>query len=87
MLVVEVAGAQIGGFGRVTVAGTASLAGTLRLEFVDGFTPVAGQTLTVLEYGSHVAAFTTIDAPLLDPELVIVPAYQDTFLLLTIELQ
>ena len=83
-LVVDVAGVQFGAFGWLNVTGTAFLDGTLRLEFVDGFTPVAGQTFPVLEYGGHVDQFATIEASLLDPGLTLVPCYESTRLVLTV---
>ena len=83
-LVVDVAGVQFGASGRLNVTGTAFLDGTLRLEFVDGFTPVAGQTFPVLEYGGHADQFATIEAPLLDPGLTLVPSYEPTQLVLTV---
>lgn len=84
VLVVEVAGTGVAGSGRLNVTGTAFLDGTLRLEFVDGFTPVAGQTFTVLEYGSHAGQFAMIEAPLLDAGLSLVPTYEPTQLVLTV---
>jgi hypothetical protein len=52
------AGAQ---FDQVTIGGSATLDGTLNLSLINGFTPGAGDSFQVLNYGSHSGAFATIN--------------------------
>ncbi len=47
-------------FDRLTIAGQASLGGTLEIAFTDGFTPVAGSSFDVLVFGSFTNPFTTV---------------------------
>ena len=68
------------GYGKMTVTGTATLDGVLRIEFENTFNPIAGQSFVVLEYGDHTGEFSSIEAPGLDPSLQVVPTYHDTFL-------
>jgi hypothetical protein len=47
------------GFDQIPSSGAASLAGTLNVALVNGFTPSAGMTFQILTYGSRTGDFTT----------------------------
>ncbi|MCY2987231.1 MAG: hypothetical protein NTY19_05100, partial [Planctomycetota bacterium] len=47
------------GYDRINVSGLAQLAGTLDVEFVNGFVPQVGQTFDILTFGSVAGSFTT----------------------------
>lgn len=49
--------------GRLEVAASATLAGTLKVEIVDDFIPVAGQSFDILDFTSATGQFTTLDLP------------------------
>ena len=83
--VVEISSTAEGGYGKMVVTGTATLDGVLRVEFEDTFTPSAGQSFTVLQYGSRVGQFATIEAPGLDAGLQVVPTYGANSLVIAIE--
>ena len=73
------------GHGLMLVAGTVTLDGVVRLEFEPGFTPEAGQSFTVMLFGSHVGEFASIEAPGLDPSLEVVAVYSELSLSLRIQ--
>lgn len=50
-------------YGRLQVAASATLAGTLKVEIVDDFIPVAGQSFDILDFTSVTGQFTTLDLP------------------------
>jgi hypothetical protein len=57
----ELRGPTVGvDFDRLTIAGQASLGGTLEIAFTDGFTPVVGSSFDVLVFGSFANPFTTV---------------------------
>jgi hypothetical protein len=45
-------------YGSLAVNGTATLAGTLNVALVNGFTPVSGQSFTILTFGARSGDFT-----------------------------
>lgn len=47
----------------LSVGGPASLDGTLRIRFVNGFVPSIGQSFTIMTYPSRTGAFSMIDVP------------------------
>ena len=51
---------------------------------MDRFTLVTGQLFTVVEYGSRVGQFATIESSTLDPGLTLVPSYESTRLVLSV---
>ncbi|MDN6884676.1 phosphatase PAP2 family protein [Variovorax sp. CAN2819] len=51
------------GAGRLNVAGVAAVDGTLNLSFRPGFSPSAGDTLTLISSGSMTGRFSAINAP------------------------
>ena len=62
VLQVELAGATPGTqFDRLAIAGAATLDGTLEVAFAGGFTPTAGNTFRVLDFGSRTGSFASVD--------------------------
>jgi hypothetical protein len=59
-LVLDVGGSGAGQFDVLNVAGTATLAGTLDVFGVGGYTPPVGTELVVLTYGSHSGTFGSV---------------------------
>ena len=60
-LIIEMSGASPGDqLGLVAVGGTASLAGSLTVKFLDGYTPPIGSTFVPLTYGAQSSVFGTI---------------------------
>ena len=48
----------------LAISGSANLGGTIDVSLINGFTPMTGETFTVLTAGSGVSGiFLTIDAP------------------------
>lgn len=62
-LLLRLAGAAGSAGSRVAVGSAATLAGTLRVELVDGFAPVAGDRFTLMTWASRSGAFATLDLP------------------------
>ena len=50
---IEIGGNATGQFGRITINGSAALAGTLNLSAVNGFDPGLGSSFNVLTYTLH----------------------------------
>jgi hypothetical protein len=63
------------GYGSMFVTGTATLDGTLVVEFANVYTPSTGDSFVVLGYGDHIGEFATIETIGLDPAFQIVPNY------------
>jgi len=63
VLVIEIGGAGPGEYDVLHVTGTATLAGTLKLELVDGFVPRAGDSFDFLTAGLFAGDFATYDLP------------------------
>ncbi|MCH8146878.1 MAG: hypothetical protein IH987_02660, partial [Planctomycetes bacterium] len=83
-LLIDISGLTATTVGKLTVTGTASLNGVLKIEFADTFVPSVGQSFLVLQYSSHVGEFASIEAPSLDPDLTLVPSYGSTGLVLAV---
>ena len=60
-LVIDLGGTGAGQLGVLDVAGNASLNGTLDFTAINGFTPVAGDDFTFLNFGTESGSFRTID--------------------------
>ena len=58
---IEIGGTAAGQFGRITINGSAALAGTLNLSAVNGFDPGLGSTFNVMTYTSHTGQFDTVN--------------------------
>ena len=60
----EIGGSTPGtGFDQISVTGTATLAGTLNLRLINGFTPAVGQQFRVVSAGSVSGGFTSVSQP------------------------
>ncbi len=81
---VNIAGTASSQFGQISVSGTATLAGTLNVSFVNGFTPVAGQSFQIITFGSETGTFSQIIAEGLPLGLTLNPEYDPTDFTLTI---
>jgi len=55
----ELGGANAGQFDRLTVNGSATLAGLLDVYLINGFHPAAGKSFNVLSYSSHTGTLNT----------------------------
>jgi hypothetical protein len=71
-------------FGEVTVGAAATLAGTLEINFLAGFTPTVGSRYQVLNYASHTGQFDMLNVTGLASGLVVTPEYNGTNLTLVI---
>ncbi len=81
-LELDLGGAAAGSQGTLSVTGTATIAGgTLRIKFVNGYKPKAGDVLTVITAGSVKGKFTTITV---DGFSNVTPNYGATTLTLTL---
>jgi hypothetical protein len=60
------------------------LAGTLDVQFANGFTPIAGNSFKVMTYGSLTGQFDTVNVTGLASGLTVTPQYDGTDLMLVI---
>jgi hypothetical protein len=66
-LAIELGGSTIGSqYDSIAVAGQLSLAGTLDVSLIEGFTPNAGQSFNILDWGGLTGTFTSINLPSLE---------------------
>ena len=69
-LVMELAGTTVGTtYDQLQVSGQLSLGGTLDVVLIPGFTPTAGNAFDLLEWGTLVGTFNTLNLPSLSPGL------------------
>ncbi len=54
---------SVNGHDKVLVDNIATLDGTLKVVLLDGYNPPIGTEFTIMEYGSRVGTFTTLDLP------------------------
>ena len=47
----------------LNISGTATLGGALNVDLISGFTPVAGDTFTIMDYSSEMGTFSTTHLP------------------------
>jgi hypothetical protein len=57
----------------IRVSGTATLAGTLKVTFTNGFFPVTGNTFTAMTYSARSGTFTQIQTPNYEFEVIYTP--------------
>jgi hypothetical protein len=57
-------------FGSIYLAGDAALAGTLSVNFTNGYSPAAGDAFPLVSYGSESGIFTALNLPHLTPGLI-----------------
>jgi hypothetical protein len=65
----EIGGTSSTNLARLVTSGAAALDGALAVSFVDGFSPLAGQSFDILDWGSATGAFAALQLPVLDPGL------------------
>ncbi|MFQ5590527.1 MAG: hypothetical protein ACE5HE_05130, partial [Phycisphaerae bacterium] len=65
VLTIELAGSLVPGteFDQLQVTGSANLDGTLRVELISAFEPMAGQSFEILTCGSRNGTFATVAGP------------------------
>ena len=69
-LVMEIGGTTAGtGYDQIQASGQLSLGGTLNVSLINGFTPVAGQTFDLLDWGALAGTFSTLTLPALGGSL------------------
>ena len=65
-LIIELGGTAAGSqYDQINVTGQLVLDGTLEISLINGFTPSAGQTFDILNWGSLAGAFSSIELPTL----------------------
>ncbi|MHB9035338.1 MAG: beta strand repeat-containing protein, partial [Armatimonadota bacterium] len=62
-------------YGKIVTAGTATLAGTLRIDLAAGFTPVTGQKFLIVDASARSGQFKTLTLPTLSGGLTFNPIY------------
>jgi hypothetical protein len=62
-LQIELGGTALGQYDQINVAGELTLDGTLQISLINGFTPSAGQSFDILNWGSLAGAFSAIQLP------------------------
>ncbi|HYC50739.1 MAG TPA: hypothetical protein VEB19_06510 [Gemmatimonadaceae bacterium] len=72
------------GYDVVAVSGAVTFAGTLDVSVINGYTPVAGDSLTVIRYASHTGTFDTVVGLALGGGLFLDPVYTTTGLSLVV---
>jgi hypothetical protein len=81
----EIGGTNISQFGRLTISsGAATLAGTLNLSRVNGYTGTLGHTFQILTFTSRSGTFTSVTGTTAGTGLVFSPVYADTNLTLSV---
>jgi hypothetical protein len=60
----------------MVITGTAALGGTLGITLINGFTPGAGDTFTILTYSAFTGQFATINGLTIGNGLKFTPTYQ-----------
>jgi hypothetical protein len=71
-------------YGALTVGGTATLAGTLNLALLNGFTPAPGTSFTILTFGSRSGDFGTENGLMFGPGEFFTPEYLGNSLTLVV---
>jgi T5SS/PEP-CTERM-associated repeat protein len=85
VLKMELAGGTPGSqYDRLTISGSAALAGTLDIDLIDGFTVAANDSFTLLNYGTRSGTFAAVEYPPLPPGLTWELDYGATALVLSV---
>jgi hypothetical protein len=71
-------------YGTLTVSGTATLAGTLNVALVNGFTPAAGASFAILNFGARSGDFSTENGLIFSPSEFFVAEYLGNTLTLVV---
>ncbi|MEQ1861602.1 MAG: LEPR-XLL domain-containing protein, partial [Chthoniobacteraceae bacterium] len=72
------------GFDQINVSGKATFGGLLDVQFINGFTPTAGQTFDIITYGSSADAFDTFSGLHLGGGLFLRPVFGSGKLMLEV---
>jgi hypothetical protein len=75
---VSAAGKAPGQYGVLAVSGIATLAGTLNVALINGYSPTAGDSIPIITYSSEVGQFSTVNVSNLPPGIVVNPVYNAT---------
>ena len=54
---------SLNNFGKISIAGNATLGGTVGVVWLGGYVPATNKSFTVLSYGSYTGIFTNLDLP------------------------
>ena len=81
---VKLGGTLAGQFDTLTASGTATLAGTLKVTLIGGFTPVAGNAFTILTAGTVTGKFVSTTFPSLTSGLSWQVTYNPTTVVLSV---
>ena len=54
---------SLNNFGKISIAGNATLGGTVGVVWLGGYVPATNNSFTVLSYGSYTGIFTNLDLP------------------------
>ncbi len=81
---VKLGGAGAGQFDTFTASGTATLAGSLKVTLIGGFTPAAGNAFTILTAGTVTGKFVSTTLPTLGSGLSWQIAYNATTVVLSV---
>ena len=68
-LKIEIGGNTTDKYDNLTIGGIASFAGSLTVELIDGFTPAAGNSFTIMTFASKTGSFATTNLPVLSSGL------------------
>ena len=74
-LAIELGGAEHGLFDQLAVLGAAALDGALRVDWIYNFSPAAGDTFVIMEFGTRTGTFAVEDFPDLPPGLALIADY------------
>ncbi len=83
-IAVDVGGTSSAQFGQINVSSAATLAGTLTVKLVNGFTPASGNRFAIMTFNSSTGTFATTNFPVLAGGLVIALAYDAATLTLDV---
>jgi hypothetical protein len=84
ILTVQLGGTAPNQYGKLTVTGSASLAGTLDVTLANGFTPASGDLFAILADASQSGTFDTVNAPPLSGGLAFHVTYDAKDVTLTV---
>jgi hypothetical protein len=82
---ISAAGRAPGQYGVLAVSGSATLGGTLYVALVGGYSPVAGQSIPIITYGSETGQFSAVNVSNLPPGIVAMAEYNATNVTLVFE--
>jgi len=81
---IDFSGSGASEFGRLSVSGATTLAGTRNLNLINGYSPAQGDSFGVISFGSRSGQFTTINGAVIGDGNQFAPAYSATGLTLNV---